>query len=285
MNEATDHPEPTNQPRTVASQRTSDAPRGASAANDLPANPETQPSETPTLDVAEKVISQSTPAATASTPDHTVGAAPTDAQPVPVSEPAPAPDKKKWYVVKVQSGREESIRAAIERRVKIEGLEEYYGQIAIPVERYTELNKKNKPVVKERKKFHGYFLAQVEYNDKILSLFRDTSGVGDFVGGTLHRPPTPLTEAEVQKMLDTGEPKQSDSAKGDSKSTVIKPSQLPNLGEPVRIRDGTFANQVGQVKRIIEPKDANEPYKVEVEVSIFGRPVLIEIEYWQLEAI
>ena len=35
------------------------------------------------------------------------------------------PSNKHWYVVKVQSGREESIKEAIERRVKIEGLEEY----------------------------------------------------------------------------------------------------------------------------------------------------------------
>ena len=35
------------------------------------------------------------------------------------------PSNKKWYIVKVQSGREESIKDAIERRVKIEGLEEY----------------------------------------------------------------------------------------------------------------------------------------------------------------
>jgi transcriptional antiterminator NusG len=206
-------------------------------------------------------------------------------RPSPETPPAPVENKKKWYVVKVQSGREESIRAAIERKVKIEGLEEYFGQIVIPVERYTELNKKNKPVVKERKKFHGYLIAQVEYNDKILSLFRDTSGVGDFVGGTLHRPPTPLTEEEVQKMLDTGEPKADAAQAGGEKLAALKPSQLPNIGEPVRIRDGTFANQVGQVKRIIEPKNANEPFKIEVEVSIFGRPVPVEIEYWQVEPI
>ena len=35
----------------------------------------------------------------------------------------PTPSNKRWYVVKVQSGREESIKDAIERRVKIEGLE------------------------------------------------------------------------------------------------------------------------------------------------------------------
>jgi len=46
---------------------------------------------------------------------------------------------KHWYVVKVQSGREESIKEAIEKRVKIEGLEEFFGQIVIPTERITEM--------------------------------------------------------------------------------------------------------------------------------------------------
>src|SRR5947209_7219118 len=45
------------------------------------------------------------------------------------------PESKHWYIVKVQSGREESIRGAIERRVKIEGLEEYFGGIKVPMER------------------------------------------------------------------------------------------------------------------------------------------------------
>src|SRR5215831_18145141 len=43
---------------------------------------------------------------------------------VAVAELPPA-SKKRWYVVKVQSGREESIKNAIERRIKIEGLEEF----------------------------------------------------------------------------------------------------------------------------------------------------------------
>src|SRR5690242_5015506 len=37
----------------------------------------------------------------------------------PAAEAPPAESKKRWYVVKVQSGREESIKEAIERRVKI----------------------------------------------------------------------------------------------------------------------------------------------------------------------
>src|SRR5262245_12029467 len=54
-------------------------------------------------------------------------------------EPPPVPNNKRWYVVKVQSGREETIKEAIEKRVKIDGLEEYFGQIYIPVEKVTEV--------------------------------------------------------------------------------------------------------------------------------------------------
>ena len=58
----------------------------------------------------------------------------------------------------MQSGREETIKEAIERRVKIERLEEYFGEIKIPVERVTEM-RNGKRVVKERKLYPGYIMA------------------------------------------------------------------------------------------------------------------------------
>src|SRR5438874_8493975 len=83
------------------------------------------------------------------------GAAP--AEEPAAAQQAVADDNKKWYVVKVQSGREESIKDAIERRVKIEGLGDYFGQIIIPVERVTEM-RNGKRVVKERKRYPGYLM-------------------------------------------------------------------------------------------------------------------------------
>src|SRR6202158_238384 len=97
---------------------------------------------------------------------------------------------KQWDVGKVQSGREESIKEAIERRVKIEGLEEYFGQILIPVEKVTEL-RNGKRYGKSRKLYAGYVMVNAEYNENTLYLFRETSGVGDFVGGSLNKPPQP----------------------------------------------------------------------------------------------
>ena len=210
---------------------------------------------------------------------------------------APLESKKKWYVVKVQSAREESIKAAIERKVKIEGFEEFYGQIAIPVEEVVEKKKvrvkvkdkktgesetvtQEKNVVKHRKKFPGYLFAEVEFNPDILTLFRETSGVGDFVGASQHRAPNPMTESEVRQML-TGILE-----KGSGKDPrKVKVKLEFEKGDKVRIRDGPFANMEGEVKAITEAKDATETPKVTVEVTIFGRGVPVDLDYWHVDKV
>jgi transcriptional antiterminator NusG len=193
-------------------------------------------------------------------------------------EEAPAPDEqppkpaepsnKQWYVVKVQSGREESIKEAIERRVKIEGLEECYGQIIIPVERVTEV-RGGKRTVRERKLYPGYLMVQVEYNDRILYLFRETSGVGDFVGGSVNHPPQPMPAHEVERMLG----RQGEPVAGERHA---KPKF--DRGDRVKVKDGTFAGMEGEVKELLEAKGL-----VRVELTIFGRPVPVELEYWQVD--
>ncbi len=186
-----------------------------------------------------------------------------DKEPTP-----PAPSNKRWYVVKVQSGREESIKEAIERRVKIEGLEEYFGQIIIPVERVTEM-RSGKRVVRERKLYPGYLMVEVEYNDRILYLFRETSGVGDFVGGGVNHPPPPMSEREVERML---------GRQGEHVPGIAHPKPKYDRGDRVKVKDGTFAGMEGEVKDLLEAKGL-----VRVELTIFGRPVPVELEYWQVE--
>ncbi len=188
--------------------------------------------------------------------------------------PQPKPSNKRWYVVKVQSGREEAIKEAIEKRVKIEGLEEYYGQIVIPVERVTEM-RNGRRVQKERKLYPGYLMVEVEYNDRILYLFRETSGVGDFVGGSVHRPPPPMSDREIERMLH-GQIKGAEAKAEEGKVVYTKPRFGP--GDRVKVTDGTFAGMEGDVKELHEAKGS-----VSVELTIFGRPVQVEFEYWQVE--
>ena len=56
-------------------------------------------------------------------------------------------------------------------------------------------------------------------------------------------------------------------------------------GDKVRIRDGPFANMEGEVKEITEAKDTGETPKVTVEVTIFGRGVPVELDYWQVDKV
>jgi transcriptional antiterminator NusG len=245
--------------------------------------PETpKPAKKPRKSSKSAAASEETP--TKDTPKEAVAAK-------TASGDAPSENAKKWYVVKVQSGREDSIKAAIERKVKIEGLEEFFGQIAIPVEEIIQkksvrvTDKKTgdkvtqeKKVIKHQKKFPGYLFAEVEYNDRILYLFRETSGVGDFVGASLKREPTPMTDREVRAMIsgvadgDPGKPNQKQKVKLDYEK-----------GDKVKIRDGAFANMEGIVKSITETKDTGETPKVKVEVTIFGRPVEVDLDYWHVD--
>jgi transcriptional antiterminator NusG len=186
----------------------------------------------------------------------------------PPGDSAPKGGNKQWYVVKVQSGREESIKEGIERRVKIEGLEEYFGQIIIPVEKVTEM-RGGKRIVRERKLYPGYLMVEVEYNDRILYLFRETSGVGDFVGGGVSHAPPPMAGHEVERML---------GRQGEQVPGVTHAKPKFDRGDRVKVKDGTFAGMEGEVKEFLEAKGL-----VRVELTIFGRPVPVELEYWQVE--
>ena len=128
---------------------------------------------------------------------ETAGARSTPVVPLTLDDDEPAPELV-WYVLKVQSSREDTIRDALERRVKIQGLERYFGRIVVPTEKITEIRNNKKRVV-ERKTYPGYIMVQMELNEKTWFVVRETPGVGDFVGA--HGTPTKMTEAEVNQML------------------------------------------------------------------------------------
>ena len=234
------------------------------------------------------------PAADESAGEAPAAAAEAPLEEAPAAESAPAADakagNKHWYVVKVQSGREETVKEAIERKVKIEGLEEYFGQVVVPMERETVTiqsgKRKGQKTVKKRKKFPGYIMAQVEYNDKILYLFRETSGVGDFVGGTLTKPPPPMSDREVAAMLRDQEDVKGGVPTVKESKKKGAPVKLPfGVGDKVRVRDGIFAGQEGEIKEIREPKDDSETHRIFVEITVFGRPTRVQLEHWQIEAV
>ena len=56
------------------------------------------------------------------------------------------------------------------------------------------------------------------------------------------------------------------------------PKSKFDKGDRVKVKDGTFAGMEGEVKEVLEAKGA-----LKVELTIFGRPVPVELEYWQVD--
>jgi transcriptional antiterminator NusG len=226
------------------------------------------------------------PAATTAVADEP----PPAATPVATAGPEPAAHQKKWYVVKVQSGREDSIKANLERRIKLENLEPFVGRIVVPVEKITEV-RDGKRRIKKVKKFPGYLFCEVEFNEHVLYLFRETSGVGDFVGGTGTGPnklPQPMSDREVQRMLADQDEVGPDGKPADKKAEEEAPGKGRikldyEVGDTVKVREGMFANMEGPVKDIAD-RDSQSP-KVKVVLTIWGRPVEVDLDYWQVDRV
>jgi transcriptional antiterminator NusG len=175
---------------------------------------------------------------------------------------------KSWYVVKVQSGREDSIKEGLLKRVRMQGLEDYFGEIIVPSEKVSEI-KGGKKKVTERKFYPGYMMVNMAITDETWYLVRSIPGVGDFVGGASG--PTPMEQHEVDKMLGQAASKTDDQPR--LKISFEK-------GETVKIKEGPFENFEGSVDEVLEGKGL-----VRVMVEIFGRPTPVELEYWQVERV
>ena len=65
-----------------------------------------------------------------------------------------------WYILKVQSNREESIADALKRKIAVEGLDKYFDEIIVPTEKVTEFKGGKKKVV-ERKLYPGYIVVHM----------------------------------------------------------------------------------------------------------------------------
>ena len=226
------------------------------------AAPET-PAEQPPGDLPSEVPAEPVPAQ--SEADQEPAAETETAQP---ADDQPQAEKMNWYILKVQSNREDSIREGLLRRVAIAGLGQHFGQAIVPTENVTEF-KAGKKRVSKRKLYPGYLVVQMEINDDTWFLVRETPGIGDFTGAAGH--PTPMLPHEVSRILAKQEEK-------NEKAPKLKIGFNP--GDQVKINEGTFENFEGEVDSIDQTNG-----QVTVMINIFGRSTPVTLEYWQIEGV
>jgi transcriptional antiterminator NusG len=174
--------------------------------------------------------------------------------------------KKRWYVVHAYSGSEKSVMQVLQERIRLEGLDDKFGEILVPTEEVVELRGGQKRK-SERKFFPGYVLVEMIMNEQTWHFVRSIPKVLGFIGGTSDKP-TPISpkEAEVilQRMQDSSE--------------KPKPKVLFEVGEVVRVTDGPFADFNGVVEEVNYEKN-----RLRVAVLIFGRSTPVELQFDQVE--
>jgi len=173
-----------------------------------------------------------------------------------------------WFVLRVASNKEGYVRDTLLRKVQIEGLTDRVGRILVPTEK-TKTLKGGKQRIVETKLYPGYVFVEMKLEDDgripqdVFFLIKETTGVGDFVG-TAGRPAA-MKPPEVEKMLhDSKAPDESPEVKMEFKE-----------GDVVRITEGPFENHEGTIDEVYPDKGI-----VKVLVTIFGRQVPVEVEYW-----
>ena len=139
-------------------------------------------------------------------------------------------EEKKWYVMRVISGKERKIKEYIENEVSRSGWNEIISQVLVPMEKVYKV-KDGKKVIKERTFYPGYVLLEADemkMNGDMFSAIKNVSGVINFLGGAK---PQPLRKPEVNRIL----------GKVDEMAEVGETISEPFLiGENVKITDGPF---------------------------------------------
>ena len=178
---------------------------------------------------------------------------------------------KQWFVLHTLSGQENRVKESIERRARIEEMQDLVGEVLIPTEKVTE-TRSNRRTTVVRKFFPGYVLVNMALYDAQRNIVertwyfaQETPGIIGFIGGER---PVPLRPEEVDIILRQVE----------EKKDKVRPKVAFEPGETVTITDGPFQNFQGTVEEV----DA-EHGKLKVSVSIFGRTAPVELEYSQVE--
>lgn len=178
--------------------------------------------------------------------------------------------ERRWYILKVQTNRENSICEALRRRVSQRGLDAYFGEVIVPTEDVAEFKNGKRRVVK-RKLYPGYIVVNMSLTDDTWFVVCETPGIGAFTGAS--GKPAPMLAEEIDRILATIHPEK-DGAESVKTAIPFK------IGDRVRIKEGTFENFEGDVEGIDEANG-----RVTVMINIFGRSTPVELEHWQIEAI
>ena len=177
-------------------------------------------------------------------------------------------EERKWYAVQTYSGHEMKVQRLIEHRIAEEAgdadEEKEIAETLVPTQDVMEI-RNGKRVTVNRRLYPGYVLVNMVLNDRTMHLVANVQGVIKFVGSG--KKPQPLREEEMNKILGI-----------ETEEEVRAREEVPfQVGQVVEVTQGPFSDFSGTIQEVYVDKG-----KAKVEVSLFGRPTSVELDFTQL---
>lgn len=177
-------------------------------------------------------------------------------------------DEKKWYSLRVISGKERKIKERIELEIQRSNWKDVISQVLVPTEKVYKI-RGGKKVILERNILPGYILIEAlpnRFSGEMITTITNVPNVIHFLG---KNNPIPMRQSEANRMLGKVDESQ------DAGEQMIEPFII---GETVKIIDGPFNEFVGDIQEVNDEKK-----KLKVIVKIFGRGTEVELNYMQVE--
>ena len=174
-----------------------------------------------------------------------------------------------WYAIQTYSGHENKVQKLIQRRIEEEPGDDpetrELRDVIVPTQEVLEI-RNGKRVTVTKRLYPGYVLVQMLLNERTQHVVNNIQGVIKFVGSG--KSPQPLREDEINKILGV----EVEEEKGSKEEIPF------HIGQVVEVTQGPFTDFSGTIQEVYADKG-----KVKVEVSLFGRPTSVELDYTQLK--
>ncbi len=182
-------------------------------------------------------------------------------------------EKTKWYVLRVVSGKERSVKEYLDKDIARNGWTNIIKQVFLPMEKVYKVQN-GKKVMREKNYFPGYVMLEViegKLTDDLVQHISNVSNIMHFLtdGKGSKGNIISLREPEVNKMLGKVD------AMNDLGVTISEPYIV---GETIKIIEGPFNDFNGVIEEVNDEKK-----KLKVVVKIFGRSTPVELNYIQVE--
>jgi transcriptional antiterminator NusG len=178
-------------------------------------------------------------------------------------------DDAKWYAIQTYSGHENKVQKLIQRRIEDEPgdtpEEKGIRDVLVPTQEVVEI-RNGKRVNVTKRLYPGYVLVQMMLDERTQHVINNIQGVIKFVGPG--NEPHALRDEEMNKILGI-----------ETEEETEAREEIPfHIGQVVEVMQGPFTDFSGTVQEV----DADKG-KVKVEVSLFGRPTSVELDFTQLK--